>query len=68
MTSFRIIRGEFAELSSKTLESFAGQFRGALVRENDADYEQARRVFNGLITSGRQWLRAARASRMSSRG
>src|SRR6516162_10002232 len=49
MTSFRIIRGEFAELSSKTLESFAGQFRGALVRENDADYEQARRVWNGLI-------------------
>jgi len=49
MTSFRTIRGEVTELSSKTLESFAGRFRGALIRENDGGYEQARRVWNGLI-------------------
>jgi FAD/FMN-containing dehydrogenase len=49
MTSFQTMRGEPAELSSKTLESFAGQFRGALIREKDQGYEQARRVWNGLI-------------------
>src|SRR6516164_2302883 len=49
MTSFRTIRGKLAELSSKTLESFAERFRGALICENDRGYEQARRVWNGLI-------------------
>ena len=49
MTSFRTIRGERAELRSRTLESFVGRFRGALIRENDGGYEQARRVWNGLI-------------------
>jgi hypothetical protein len=49
MTSFRTIGGELAELSSKTLESFASRFRGALIRENDQGYGQARRVWNGLI-------------------
>ena len=33
MTSFRTIHGETAELSTNTLESFAGRFRGALLRE-----------------------------------
>src|SRR5438876_6626681 len=49
MTSFRTIHGKATELSSKTLASFAGHFRGALIREPDQGYERARRVWNGLI-------------------
>jgi FAD/FMN-containing dehydrogenase len=49
MTSFRTIHGETAELSTKTLESFAGRFRGALIRETDEAYDRVRRVWNGLI-------------------
>jgi FAD/FMN-containing dehydrogenase len=49
MTSFRTTAGETAELSSKTLESFATRFRGALVSRADPGYDRARRVWNGLI-------------------
>src|SRR5580704_10994140 len=47
MPSFRTIHGGTAELSSSALDSFASRFRGALIREKDAGYDGARRVWNG---------------------
>jgi FAD/FMN-containing dehydrogenase len=49
MICFRTIHGEAAVLSADTLESFAGRFRGALIRETDGAYDRTRRVWNGLI-------------------
>jgi len=49
MTSFRTIHGETAEPNSKTMKSFAAQFRGALIGQTSEGYDRARRVWNGLI-------------------
>jgi len=37
------------EIDSAVLEAFAASLRGKLVQPGDADYEQARRVHNGMI-------------------
>src|SRR6266851_911563 len=37
------------QLTSNALEELASRMRGALLRPGDADYEQAARVYNGMI-------------------
>jgi FAD/FMN-containing dehydrogenase len=49
MPSFRTIHGGTTELSTSTLESFAGRFRGAVIGEASEGYDCARQVWNGLI-------------------
>ena len=36
-------------MSGQLIEAFGAQMRGALVRPGDAEYETARRVYNGMI-------------------
>ncbi len=38
-----------APISAQSIEAFRAQMRGALIRPGDADYEPARRVYNGMI-------------------
>lgn len=36
-------------LNDATIEAFRGSLRGELIRPGDETYDQARRVFNGMI-------------------
>ena len=36
-------------LNSETLNDFRGQFRGQVLSPEDGGYEQARKVYNGMI-------------------
>jgi FAD binding domain/Berberine and berberine like len=49
MVSLRTLDGETVELSPETLAAFAARFRGTLIGETAEGYDQARRVWNGLI-------------------
>ena len=42
-------QGATVTLKSEVLETFATQLRGSLLGSEDAEYEQARRIWNGMI-------------------
>ncbi|MCE7082188.1 FAD-binding oxidoreductase [Streptomyces sp. ST2-7A] len=42
-------RGGEADLPTPLVDAFASRLRGALIRPDDADYEPARRLWNGMI-------------------
>ncbi|MEU4896108.1 hypothetical protein AB0B12_25635 [Streptomyces sp. NPDC044780] len=40
---------QFPELDPATLAAFSAAFRGELIWPSDADYDEARRIWNGTI-------------------
>ena len=51
MTDLRVIRtdGEGAILEEATVQDFASNLRGPLLRPGDGGYDEARKVWNGMI-------------------
>ena len=51
MTDLRVIRtdGESAILEEATVQDFASNLRGPLLRPGDGGYDEARKVWNGMI-------------------
>jgi hypothetical protein len=52
MTFACTLSGELVALDPAVIEAFAGRLIGRVLVESAAEYEQARRVWNGLSTSG----------------
>ena len=51
MTALRIITSEGADtfLDAATVQDFAARLRGSLLRHGDGGYDEARKLFNGMI-------------------
>ena len=51
MTDLRVITAEGADkiLEEATVQNFAANLRGPLLRPSDGGYDQARKVWNGMI-------------------
>jgi FAD/FMN-containing dehydrogenase len=49
MTFARTLSGDHVSLEAPVIDAFAGRLAGRVLVESAADYEQARRVWNGLI-------------------
>lgn len=49
MMHMRTMDGEGTHVATETTEAFRAAFRGQLIDEADPDYDEARRVWNGLI-------------------
>ena len=49
MTFARTLSGELAALDPPVIDAFAGRLAGRVLVERSGDYDQARRVWNGLI-------------------
>ena len=60
-------RADQAKLDAAAVEAFGAGLLGQLVRPRDADYDTARRVYNGMIDK-RPALIARCAARVQARG
>lgn len=47
--NFKTLNGTDTSIDSAVIEAFRSIIRGSLIAENDAEYEEARRVWNSLI-------------------
>jgi len=49
MLTFKTLDDSSVDLTTDTLASFEASFRGSFIRPGDADYDEARKVWNALI-------------------
>jgi hypothetical protein len=69
MTALRVITSGGADtfLDAATVQDFAARLRGSLLRHGDGGYDEARKLFNGMIDHRPALTSAAPARPMSSR-